>query len=54
MDEGRRLQRMVHALPPQIGARAPTQFLIDEWDQIVARANLAAAPCLEQKAHLAW
>ena len=47
MDQGRRLQGVVGALPPQVAGRLVAQFLVDEWGEPVQRTPVAGTPLLK-------
>lgn len=48
MDQGRCLQRMAAALPPQVAGRLVAQFLVDEWGEPVQRPPVAGTPLLKE------
>ena len=47
MDERRGLKGVIRPLTPQVIARKPAQFLIDQRDQTLRGAFVAIAPGLE-------
>ena len=49
VDERRRLERVVSTLSSQMCGRAAAKLVVDEWDELIARAPIAGAPRVEQE-----
>ena len=50
VDQRRRLQRVIHALVPQVAGGAVPQLVVDQRHQLVAGAHVTAGPGLQQLA----
>jgi hypothetical protein len=45
-----RLKCVIATLVSQVGGRSPTKLRVDEWSELIARAQVAAPPRLQQGA----